>query len=64
MERLNFEMLVVHSITLFHSAEYTFVELLKTAKKHEIRVNNRQREVLKTKEALDVSVTDQLLGAL
>ena len=44
MERSNFEMWVLHSITIFHSAEFTLVELLKTAKKHEIHVNNLQTE--------------------
>jgi hypothetical protein len=44
METSNFEMWVLHSITLVHSAEFTLVELLKTAKKHEIHVNNIQRE--------------------
>jgi hypothetical protein len=33
-------MRVLQSITLFHSAEFAFVELLKTANTHEIHVNN------------------------
>jgi hypothetical protein len=66
MESSNFEMWVLHSIMLFHSAEFTFVELLKTAKKHEILVNNIQKErerVFTSKEPLGVSITDQPVGA-
>jgi hypothetical protein len=44
MERSKFEMWVFHAITLFNSAEFTLVELLKTAKKHETHVNNIQRD--------------------
>jgi hypothetical protein len=66
MERSKFEIYVLHSITLSHSAEFTLVELLKTAKKHEIHVNNiqREREVFTSKEHLGVSIKDQPVGAL
>jgi hypothetical protein len=37
-------MWVLHSITLSHPAEFKFMELLKTAKQHEINLSKKQKE--------------------